>query len=230
MWSRLGWAPFGEAPNQVGFGGSAGSRRRADGGDLQLVLGAARRQAVRGRTLAIVKAFARLTVVVLVVVAIGIGVSASSWNQPTYGPSWGRFSIEFPSAPTTHIPRERDIWFASDVTHGVHESVDVRVFRADQYWSSAAEQEREIDQIVGQAATVTRGDGVTVIAPPPFCAGVCADVEFVREGPTVWAVQAAASKQAGPWVNPDWHAVSGPQDESLSAMARGLLASFEPAG
>jgi hypothetical protein len=149
-----------------------------------------------------VKAFARLTVVVLVVVAIGIGVSASSWNQPTYGPSWGRFSIEFPSAPTTHIPRERDIWFASDVTHGVHESVDVRVFRADQYWSSAAEQEREIDQIVGQAATVTLGDGVTVIAPPPFCAGVCADVEFVREGPTVWAVEAAASKQAGPWVNP----------------------------
>lgn len=69
-----------------------------------------------------------------------------------------------------------------------------------------------------------------MIAPPPFCAGVCADVEFVREGPTVWAVQAAASKQAGPWVNPDWHAVSGPQDESLSAMARGLLASFEPAG
>ena len=30
---------------------------------------------------------------------------------------------------------------------------------------------------------MTRGDGVTVIAPPPFCAGVCADVEFVREGP-----------------------------------------------
>ena len=226
----LAGSPFGEALNQDGFGGSAGSRRRADGGDLRLVLGAARRQAVRGRTLAIVKAFARLTVVVLVVVAIGIGVSASSWNQPTYGPSWGRFSIEFPSAPTTHIPRERDIWFASDVTHGVHESVDVRVFRADQYWSSAAEQEREIDQIVGQAATVTRGDGVTVIAPPPFCAGVCADVEFVREGPTVWAVEAAASKQAGPWVNPDWHAVSGPQDESLRAMARGLLASFEPAG
>ena len=99
----------------------------------------------------------------------------------------------------------------------------MRVFRADQYWSSAVEQEREIDHILGQAATVTRGDGVTVIAPPPFCAGVCADVEFVREGPTVWAVQAAASKQAGPWVNPDWHAVSGPQDESLERDGQRLV-------
>jgi hypothetical protein len=73
-----------------------------------------------------VKVFACLTIVVLAVIAIGIGVSASSWNQPTYGPSWGRFSIEFPSAPTTHIPRERDMWFASGFTRGVHESVDVR--------------------------------------------------------------------------------------------------------
>ena len=99
----LGTVRRGTEPGR--FWRECGFGRRADGGDLQLVLGAARRQAVRGRTLAIVKAFARLTVVVLVVVAIGIGVSASSWNQPTYGPSWGRFSIEFPSAPTTHVPR-----------------------------------------------------------------------------------------------------------------------------
>jgi hypothetical protein len=92
-----------------------------------------------------VKAFARLTVVVLVVVAVGVGVSAASWNRPTYGPSWGRFSIEFPSAPTTHMPREPGTWFASDFTHGVHESFSVRVYRAAQYWSSALEQEREMD-------------------------------------------------------------------------------------
>jgi len=176
------------------------------------------------------KAFAYLTVAVLVVVAIGIGVSASSWNQPTYGPSWGRFSIDYPSAPTTHRPGELNMWFASDVTHGVHESVVVRVLRADQYWSSAVEQERNVERIVGQPATVTHSDGVTVIALPPFCASVCLDLEFVQEGPTVWAVEAGASKQAGPWFNPDWHAVSGPQDESLSAMARGLVSSFEPAG
>ena len=212
----------------AGHGG--GSRRRADGADLRLVIGVSRRRTVRGRTLAIVKAFARLTVVVLVVVAVGIGVSAASWNQPTYGPSWGRFSIEFPSAPTTHMPREPDTWFASDVTHGVHESVSVRVYRAAQYWSSALEQEREMDHIVGQAATVTHGNGVAVIALPPFCAEGCVDLEFVREGPTVWAVDAVASQQAFPWWNPTWHAVSGPQEESLSATARGLLSSFEPAG
>jgi hypothetical protein len=177
-----------------------------------------------------VKAFARLTVVVLVVVAVGVGVSAASWNRPTYGPSWGRFSIEFPSAPTTHMPREPGTWFASDFTHGVHESVSVRVYRAAQYWSSALEQESEMDHVVGQAATVKHGNGVTVIALPPFCAQGCVDLEFVREGPTVWAIDAVASKQAFPWWNPAWHAVTGPQEESLSAMAGGLLSSFEPAG
>ena len=175
------------------------------------------------------KAFARLTVVVLAVVAVGIGVSAASWSPPTYGPSWGRFSIEFPSVPTTHVPRERDTWFATDVAHGVHESVSVRVYPASQYWSSALEQEREMDHIVGQAAAVTHSNGVTVIALPPFCAEGCVDLEFVREGPTVCAADAVASKRAFPWWNPTWHAVSDPQEESFSAMAGGLLSSFEPA-
>ncbi len=76
------------------------------------------------------KAFAWLTAVVLVVIAIGVGASASSWNQPIYGPSWGRFTIAFPAAPATGSPLPPHTYESRTIANGIQTVVYVWVGRA----------------------------------------------------------------------------------------------------
>jgi hypothetical protein len=128
----------------------------------------------------IVKGFTYLACSVLVVIAIGVGVSASGWSQRLYGPSWGRFTVEFPAAPQLNPPGWfAPTWYASKLSRTTYEEVAVELEREHGPWKTAEQFARLDHKMTGTVWTLSRVGDLTILASRLLCEGPCETGEWV---------------------------------------------------
>jgi hypothetical protein len=175
------------------------------------------------------KAFVMVVIAVLVAIAIGVGASASAWNQPIYGPSWGRFTVAFPAKPAVTLKGDPTVWTAK--TSGPDGQVKVSV-TVERYFRGAvpsvaqAEAEAEAEASFTtfyfvHSFTKFRDGDVSVLRWAAQCDGPCFQSELVFHGRIMWLVGAVAA---------DSRSVANPRSSyaERTLIVQSLLATFLP--
>lgn len=145
------------------------------------------------------KAFAILTVIVLVVIGAAVGASSSSWSQPVYGPSWGRFTMAFPSTPAVRPIVYRSVTYgryyeSRSTESGVDTSVGVTVSGPSPAggWSTAVVARILRSQFGGYPIRIhaTHDGAYTSIAGPSWGSrGGCFGEKFTFDSHALWQVR-----------------------------------------